>query len=297
MIQLRNLTLARGGRPLLTNVSLQLHGGWHVGLVGANGTGKSSLLALLAGALHPEAGDAIVPAQWRIAWLEQEVPALAQPAIEYVLDGDRELRSVQAELADAEARQDGAAIAELHVRLEALDGYTAPSRAATLMAGLGFASGDENRAVAGFSGGWRMRLNLARVMMSRADLLLLDEPTNHLDLDAIVWFERWLAGYPGTLLLVSHDREVLDACITHVAHLEDGGLTLFTGNYSSFEEQRAARLATQQSLFEKQQREVAHLERFVARFRAKASKARQAQSRLKALDRLERVAPAHVDTP
>ena len=297
VIQLRNLTLARGGRPLLADVSLQLHGGWRVGLVGANGTGKSSLLALLAGVLHPEAGDAIVPAQWRIAWLEQEVPALAQPAIEYVLDGDRELRAVQAALTDAEASHDGSAIAELHGRLEALDGYTAPSRAATLMAGLGFARGDENRAVAEFSGGWRMRLNLARVMMSRADLLLLDEPTNHLDLDAIVWFERWLAGYPGTLLLVSHDREVLDACITHVAYLEGGGLTLFAGNYSSFEEQRAARLATQQSLFEKQQREVAHLERFVARFRAKASKARQAQSRLKALDRLERVAPAHVDTP
>jgi len=297
LIHLRNLTLARGGRPLIADSSLQIHDGWRIGLSGANGSGKSSLLALLAGELQPEAGDCELPAAWRIARLEQEVAALPRPALEYVLDGDGELRAVQAALARAESAHDAGAIAELHARLESLDGYTAAARAATILAGLGFTQADLSRAVADFSGGWRMRLNLARVMMSRADLLLLDEPTNHLDLDAIVWFERWLGSFPGTLVLVSHDRDVLDACVTHVLQLEAGTLTLYTGNYSSFEEQRAARLATQQAMFEKQQREISHLERFVARFRAKASKARQAQSRLKALDRLERIAPAHVDTP
>jgi len=297
VIHLRKLTLARGGRPLVADASLQIHDGWRIGLSGANGSGKSSLLALLAGELQPEAGDCELPTAWRIARLDQEVAALPQPALEYVLDGDGELRAVQAALARAESAHDAGAIADLHARLESLDGYTAAARAATILAGLGFTQADLSRAVADFSGGWRMRLNLARVMMSRADLLLLDEPTNHLDLDAIVWFERWLGGFPGTLVLVSHDRDVLDACVTHVLHLETGTLTLYTGNYSSFEEQRAARLATQQAMFEKQQREISHLERFVARFRAKASKARQAQSRLKALDRLERIAPAHVDTP
>jgi ATP-binding cassette subfamily F protein 3 len=217
--------------------------------------------------------------------------------VEFVLDGDVTLRAAEREIASAEQARDGHSLAEAHARLAAIDGYAARSRAATLLAGLGFAPTDLERPVAAFSGGWRMRLNLARALLSRAELLLLDEPTNHLDLDAVVWLERWLAGYRGTLLLVSHDRDFLDACVTHVAHIENQRLSLYSGNYSSFEEQRAARLAGQQALFEKQQREIAHITQFVERFKAKATKARQAQSRLKALDRLERVAPAHVDMP
>jgi ATP-binding cassette, subfamily F, member 3 len=297
LILLRQLTLARGARRLIENADLQLHAGWRVGLVGANGCGKSSLFALLQGELHPEAGDCTVPRDWRIASVGQETPPLAQPAVEFVLDGDVALRAVEREIAVAEHRHDGHGLAEAHARLAAMDGYSARSRAAALLAGLGFSTADLERHVADFSGGWRMRLNLARALSSRAELLLLDEPTNHLDLDAVVWLERWLAAYRGTLLLVSHDRDFLDACVTHVAHIEGQRLTLYTGNYSSFEEQRAARLAGQQALFEKQRREIAHITQFVERFRAKATKARQAQSRLKALDRLERVAPAHVDTP
>ena len=297
MILLRQMTLARGARILLDGVDLQVHPGWRVGLVGANGCGKSSLFALLRGELHPEAGDCEVPPRWRIAAVEQETPALATPAIDFVLDGDTELREIERELEDAERRHDGAALADLHARLESIEGYSARARAASLLDGLGFAATDLGRGVAEFSGGWRMRLNLARALMSRADLLLLDEPTNHLDLDAVVWLERWLAAYRGTLLLVSHDRDFLDACVTHVAHIESRRLTLYAGNYTAFEEQRAARLALQQSLYEKQQREIAHMTQFVTRFRAKASKARQAQSRLRALGRLERIAPAHVDAP
>jgi ATP-binding cassette, subfamily F, member 3 len=297
LILLRQLTLARGARRLIENADLQLHAGWRVGLVGANGCGKSSLFALLQGELHPEAGDCTVPRDWRIASVGQETPPLAQPAVEFVLDGDVALRAVEREIAVAEHRHDGHGLAEAHARLAAMDGYSARSRAASLLAGLGFSTADLERHVADFSGGWRMRLNLARALSSRAELLLLDEPTNHLDLDAVVWLERWLAAYRGTLLLVSHDRDFLDACVTHVAHIEGQRLTLYTGNYSSFEEQRAARLAGQQALFEKQRREIAHITQFVERFRAKATKARQAQSRLKALDRLERVAPAHVDAP
>jgi ATP-binding cassette subfamily F protein 3 len=207
------------------------------------------------------------------------------------------LRAIERALAAAEQAHDGHALAELHARLEAVDGYAAKARAAALLAGLGFESGELERPVASFSGGWRMRLNLGRALLSRADLMLLDEPTNHLDLDAVVWLERWLANYRGTLLLVSHDRDFLDGCVTHVAHIESARITLYPGNYSAFEEQRAARLAVQQAMFEKQQRAITHMSAFVTRFRAKASKARQAQSRLKALDRLERIAPAHVDAP
>jgi ATP-binding cassette, subfamily F, member 3 len=297
LIQLRQLTLARGARRLIENADLQLHAGWRVGVVGANGSGKSSLFALLRGELHAETGDCLVPRDWRIAAVSQETPPLPQPAIEFVLDGDGELRQVERAIADASQAHDGHRLAEAHARLEAIDGYAARSRAAAMLHGLGFAPSDLERPVADFSGGWRMRLNLGHALLSRADLLLLDEPTNHLDLDAVVWLERWLAAYRGTLLVVSHDRDFLDACITHVAHIEARQLVLYTGNYSSFEEQRAARLAVQQSMFERQQREIAHISRFVTRFRAKASKARQAQSRLKALDRLERVAPAHVDAP
>ena len=297
MIQFRNLTLARGARSLIEDASLQTHAGWRVGLVGPNGSGKSSLFALLRGELQPDRGDCDLPAGWRIASVAQETPALDTPAIEYVLDGDAELRTIEHELAAPESEHDGHRVGELHARLQEIDGYGARARASALLAGLGFADADLTSAVASFSGGWRMRLNLAQALIARSDLLLLDEPTNHLDLDAIVWLEKWLAGFRGTLLLVSHDRDFLDGCITHVAHISARRLTLYTGNYTSFEEQRAAQLAGQQAMYTKQQREIAHLERFIERFRAKATKARQAQSRLKALDRMEHIAPAHVDSP
>jgi ATP-binding cassette subfamily F protein 3 len=297
LIQLRQLTLTRGVRRLIEGASLQIPAGWRVGLIGANGSGKSSLFALLRGEIQAEAGHCEVPRDWRIAAVAQETPPLPQPAIEFVLDGDTELRQVERALVVADAAHDGHALAELHARLEAIEGYSARARAAALLAGLGFASQDLERPVADFSGGWRMRLNLAQALVSRADLLLLDEPTNHLDLDAVVWLERWLEGFRGTLLLVSHDRDFLDGTVTHIVHLEGAALTLYTGDYSAFETQRAARLAVQQAMYEKQQREIAHMTGFIERFRAKASKARQAQSRLKALDRLEHIAAAHVDAP
>jgi len=297
VIQLRQLTLARGARHLIEDADLQVHAGWRVGVVGANGSGKSSLFALLRDELQPEAGACLLPRDWRIASVRQETPSLPQAALEFVLDGDTQLRETEAAIAAASEAHDGHRLAEAHARLESIDGYSARARAAAMLHGLGFAPGDLERPVADFSGGWRMRLNLGRALSSRADLLLLDEPTNHLDLDAVVWLERWLAAFAGTLLVVSHDREFLDGCTTHIAHIESRRLTVYQGNYSAFEEQRAARLATQQALYERQQREIAHINRFVTRFRAKASKARQAQSRLKALDRLERVAPAHVDAP
>jgi ATP-binding cassette subfamily F protein 3 len=297
MIQLRSLTMARGSRALLEKVDLQVHDGWRVGVIGANGSGKSSLFAMLRGELQPERGACELPAGWRIATVQQETPALPAPAIEYVLDGDERLREVEHALARAQQAHEGLRIGELHAELEAIGGYQARARAAALLAGLGFSKADLDRPVAEFSGGWRMRLNLARALIARADLTLLDEPTNHLDLDAIVWLERWLAEYPGTLLIVSHDREFLDGCVTHIAHLAECQLKLYTGNYSSFEEQRAAQLAIQQAMFSRQQREIARMTRFVERFRAKATKARQAQSRVKALARMERIAPAHVDAP
>ncbi len=297
MIQFRQLTLTRGVRRLIEDASLQIHSGWRVGVIGANGSGKSSLFALLRGELQSEAGSCDVPRDWRIASVAQETPPLRQPAIEFVLDGDQELRRIEQALGAADAAHDGPLLANLHVQLEGIDGYSARARAAALLAGLGFSTTDLERPVADFSGGWRMRLNLAQALVSRAELMLLDEPTNHLDLDAVIWLERWLASYRGTLLLVSHDRDFLDGTVTHVAHLERAVLTLYTGNYTAFETQRAARLAVQQAMFEKQQREIAHMTSFVERFRAKASKARQAQSRLKALDRLEHIAAAHVDTP
>jgi ATP-binding cassette subfamily F protein 3 len=291
------MTLARGSRPLVEDVDLQLHDGWRVGLIGANGSGKSSLLALLRGELQPELGECEVPPGWRIATVLQETPALPQAAIEYVLDGDEQLRGIEHALGRAQEAHDGERISLLHAELESIGGYAARSRAAALMAGLGFGSEDLDRAVAEFSGGWRMRLNLARALVARAELTLLDEPTNHLDLDAIVWLERWLAAYPGTLVIISHDREFLDGCVTHIAHISGCRLKLYSGNYSAFEEQRAAQLSVQQAMYARQQQEIARMTRFVERFRAKASKARQAQSRVKALARMERVAAAHVDTP
>jgi ATP-binding cassette subfamily F protein 3 len=297
MIQLRNLTLTRGADPLVEAASLQIHPGWKVGLTGANGCGKSSFFALLRGELHAEVGDVEFPAAWAIAHVSQETPALPGAALEFALDGDTELRGVERRLTLAEAAHDGEQIALLHGRLQEIGGYAARARAAELLHGLGFSDADFARPVADFSGGWRVRLNLAQALMARSDLLLLDEPTNHLDLDAVLWLEGWLKSYPGTLIMISHDRDFLDAVVGNILHIESRRMTLYSGNYSACERARAARLAGQQAMFAKQQREIAHLHSYIDRFRAKASKARQAQSRLKALARMEEIAPAHVDTP
>jgi len=297
MIRLQNLTLQRGPQRLLEDAELTLHAGQKAGLIGANGAGKSSLFALLRGELAPDSGDCYLPADWRIAHMRQEVDTLERIAVDYVLDGDVRLREVQHALADAEARQDGAAQARLHAELDSADGYTADARARKLLAGLGFSNEQMDRQVGDFSGGWRMRLSLAQALMCPSDLLLLDEPTNHLDLDAILWLEDWLKGYPGTLLLISHDRDFLDEVVDHVAHVEQQKLTLYRGGYSAFERARAERLAQQQQAYEKQQAQRAHMEKYIARFKAQATKARQAQSRIKALERMEELSAAHVDSP
>jgi len=297
MIRLQNLTLQRGPQRLLEDAELTLHAGHKAGLIGANGAGKSSLFALLRGELHPDSGDCSLPADWRIAHMRQEVDTLERLAVDYVLDGDVRLRQVQRDLAAAEAAHDGAAQARLHAELDSADGYTADARARKLLAGLGFTNEQMDRQVGDFSGGWRMRLNLAQALMCPSDLLLLDEPTNHLDLDAIIWLEDWLKGYPGTLLLISHDRDFLDAVVDHVAHVDQRKLTLYRGGYSAFERARAERLAQQQQAYEKQQAQRAHMESYIARFKAQATKARQAQSRIKALERMEELSAAHVDSP
>ncbi|UZE28935.1 ATP-binding cassette domain-containing protein [Pseudomonas asplenii] len=297
MIRLQNLTLQRGPQRLLEDAELTLHAGQKAGLIGANGAGKSSLFALLRGELHPDSGDCFLPVDWRIAHMRQEVDILERLAVDYVLDGDVRLRQVQRDLAVAEAAHDGAALARLHSELDSADGYTADARARKLLAGLGFTNEQMDRQVGDFSGGWRMRLNLAQALMCPSDLLLLDEPTNHLDLDAIIWLEDWLKSYPGTLLLISHDRDFLDEVVDHVAHVDQRKLVLYRGGYSAFERARAERLAQQQQAYEKQQAQRAHMESYIARFKAQATKARQAQSRIKALERMEELSAAHVDSP
>ncbi len=295
MLTLSNVTLRRGPRVLIRGLTLTVHPGWRVGVVGRNGTGKSSLFALLQGELSPDEGDVLIPRGASIASVAQETPAVQQSALDYVLDGDAELRDIERALARAEAVGDGAGIARAHERLAEIGGYAAHARAGAMLHGLGFSSDAQSRPVADFSGGWRMRLNLARALMQRSDLLLLDEPTNHLDLDAVLWLERTLADYRGTLLVISHDRDFLDATTTHTLHLANGEAKLYSGSYSSFETQRAAQLATQAAAYEAQQRRIAHLQSFVDRFRAKASKARQAQARLKMIERMPKIAPVHAD--
>ena len=297
MISIDSLTLQRGPLRLLEHANLTLHAGQKVGLLGTNGAGKSSLFALLRGQIEPDAGSCSVPADWRIAHMQQEVSALDRHAVDYVLDGDQRLRDIQRRLAEAERLEQAEQLGALYAELESHGGFSADSRARTLLAGLGFTSEQCNRRVGDFSGGWRMRLNLAQALMCPSDLLLLDEPTNHLDLDAILWLEDWLRNYPGTLLLISHDRDFLDAVVEHIVHFENRALHLYRGGFSQFERTRAERLAQQQSAFEKQQAEREHMHSYIARFRAKASKAKQAQSRLKALERMEELSPAHIDSP
>ena len=299
MLSFQSVSLRRGARELLHNVTLTIQPGERWGIVGRNGSGKSSLLALVLGTrqlsdLHPDQGDISLPPGLALAHVAQETPAVARSALDYVIDGDIELRAVERQLAD---ESDGEKQANLYAQLETIDGYTAPTRAARLLNGLGFSEPQMQQPVTEFSGGWRMRLNLAQALMCRSDLLLLDEPTNHLDLDAVLWLQDWLQSYPGTILLISHDRDFLDNCVDHIALLAEQTLYAYTGNYSAYEKQHAGRLAQQQAAHNKQQRTISHLHSYIDRFRAKATKARQAQSRLKALAKLEEIAPAHVDSP
>ena len=282
---------------MLENVNLTVQPGQRVAIVGANGAGKSSLFKLLLGQLAAEQGGVSLPGGCRIAHMAQEVEASARSARDFILDGDFELRRLERELAEAEARGDDHAIAHAHGELDLHEAWSAPRRAEALLRGLGFADSDAERPVSAFSGGWRIRLNLAQALMRPSDLLLLDEPTNHLDLDACLWLENWLRRYSGTLLFISHDRDFMDRVATHLVHFDQKKLVLYTGNYSAFEVQRSERLAQQQAGFERQQARIAEIQRFIDRFKAKATKAKQAQSRVKALERMERIAPAHVDSP
>ena len=291
MIILKNLTLRRSSKVLLDSVSLTLNPGEKIGLVGRNGAGKSSLFALLNGSLHEDSGDFSMPTQWRMAQVAQNMPETSQSATEFVLEGDTRLSSLREKLQKAEQEGDGLAIAQAHADLSDANAHDAPARAQALILGLGFQVGQLQRPVNSFSGGWRMRLQLARALMCPSDLLLLDEPTNHLDLDALVWLEAWLKRYEGTLIVISHDREFLDAVTQVTVHIEHAQLTRYGGNYSQFEELRAQQLTLQQSAFERQQAKIAHLQKFIDRFKAQATKARQAQSRVKALERMEKIAP------
>ncbi|MDH5544822.1 MAG: ATP-binding cassette domain-containing protein [Gammaproteobacteria bacterium] len=297
MLKLDQVSLRRGVRELLTGATVSIHAGQRVGVTGANGVGKSSLFALVRGELHADMGEVYIPSATVIAHVAQETPPEVKPAIEYVIDGDLPLRKLQVRLQEAEASDNGGLIAQLHADLEAAEAYTANSRAAKLLTGLGFSTDQQSMPVKQFSGGWRMRLNLAQALMCRSDMLLLDEPTNHLDMETVIWLEDWLRAYSGTLLLISHDRDFLDRVVTHIAHIENGELRLYTGNYSDFETARAVQLSQQQAAYQKQQSEIAHMRKFIDRFGAKATKARQAQSRMKALERMATIAPAHVDSP
>ena len=297
MIVFSNLSLKRGQTELLENASATINPKQKVGLVGKNGCGKSSLFALLKKELTPEGGEVNYPANWRVSWVNQETPALDISAIDYVIQGDREYCRLQQELKQANERNDGNAISRIHGQLETLDAWTIQSRAASLLHGLGFSQEETTQPVKAFSGGWRMRLNLAQALLCPSDLLLLDEPTNHLDLDAVIWLERWLVQYQGTLVLISHDRDFLDPIVTKILHIENQKLNEYTGDYSSFEVQRATKLAQQTAMYRQQQQKISHLQKYIDRFKAKATKAKQAQSRMKALERMELIAPAYVDNP
>jgi ATP-binding cassette subfamily F protein 3 len=302
MLSLNQVSLRRGRKLLFENVSFQIHTGQRLGVIGANGSGKSSLFSMILGELEPDDGDLQISAADEIAHVAQESPSTTQSALDFVLDGDHELREVQAAITAKEAREKehGEAGADLHIlyeKLETIDGFTAQARAARLLHGLGFSDDTFQKLVREFSGGWRMRLNLAQSLMCRSDILLLDEPTNHLDLPAILWLEHWLKRYQGILLLISHDRDFLDGVCTRIAHIENQQIRMYPGNYSQFEKQRSEQLAQQHSMYLRQQKEVKHIQSYVDRFRYKASKARQAQSRLKMLERMTLIAPAHVDSP
>jgi len=296
MIEIKNLTLQRGLKVLLEQAALSLAPGRRVGLIGKNGSGKSSLFSLLKGEITADKGDVSIPKHWKNAAVAQETPALDISALDYVLQGDGELQLFQTALHEAEAKNDGMKQAEYHAKLEEIDAYSAPARAAKLLSGLGFSQEEHGRPVKSFSGGWRMRLNLAQALMCRADLLLLDEPTNHLDLETVLWLENHLSGLPCTQIIISHDRDFLNATTTQTVELSDQKLTLYGGNYDFYQAERARRLAQQQAAYLKQQAQIKHLQSFIDRFKAKATKAVQAQSRMKALDKLERIAPAHFDS-
>ena len=297
MITFSDIQLLRGGKPLLDQASATFHPGDKIGLVGKNGCGKSTLFALIKDELSIDAGSFSKPAHWEMAWVAQETPALERTAIEYVIDGDREYRSLEDQLEKAEQADNGTLVAEIHGKIETIGGYSIKARAAELLDGLGFRQEQMTWNLTQFSGGWRMRLNLAQALLCRSDLLLLDEPTNHLDLDAVMWLERWLQNYPGTLVLISHDRDFLDPIVNRIVHVENQQLNEYTGNYSSFETQRAQKLILQQAMFQKQQKQMSHMQSYIDRFRYKASKARQAQSRIKALEKMEQVLPAQFDNP
>lgn len=297
MIRFQQLALRRGEQLLFSEAEFSIHGGWRCGLIGHNGTGKSSLFALLRGELLPDVGDASIAQEWRVAHMSQEVTDLTAVALDYVLVADQTLQQLEQQIVSADDDTDPLQLAAWHEAYAHHEGYTAKARAQSLLAGLGFSQMQMQQKVGSFSGGWRIRLNLARTLFQPSELLLLDEPTNHLDLETVLWLQDFLRGYAGTLMLISHDRDFLDAVCTHTIHLYQQKLTLYTGNYSSFERQRAERLAIEQAMREKQQSQRAHLEDFVRRFRAKATKAKQAQSRLKALERMPLIQLAHVDSP
>ncbi|MEZ9541209.1 ABC transporter ATP-binding protein [Vibrio sp. 10N.286.48.C11] len=297
MITFSDIQLLRGGKPLLDQASATFHPGDKIGLVGKNGCGKSTLFALIKDELSIDAGSFSKPAHWEMAWVAQETPALERTAIEYAIDGDREYRGLEDQLEKAEQADNGTLVAEIHGKIETIGGYSIKARAAELLDGLGFRQEQMTWNLTQFSGGWRMRLNLAQALLCRSDLLLLDEPTNHLDLDAVMWLERWLQSYPGTLVLISHDRDFLDPIVNRIVHVENQQLNEYTGNYSSFETQRAQKLILQQAMYQKQQKQMSHMQSYIDRFRYKASKARQAQSRIKALEKMEQVLPAQFDNP
>ena len=296
MIVIKDLQLLRGGKELLKNANATIYPGAKVGLVGANGCGKSSLFALMRGVLHQDQGEFSFPNQWQMAWVKQETPSMKSSALDYCIDGDVQYREFERRLKEAEDTNNGQEIAEMHAAIDNINGYSVAARAGELLHGLGFSDSQLESPVSSFSGGWRMRLNLAQALLCRSDLLLLDEPTNHLDLDTVLWLEKWLQSYPGTLVLISHDRDFLDNVVNQVIHVEQQTTFVYSGNYSAFERSRSEKLSLQQVMHEKQQKEKAHMQDFVDRFRYKASKAKQAQSRLKALEKLEEIGPAHVDS-